>query len=549
MVGQQLAIQQFFREMKNAATTERYRTATLAEAYFYSLQHADKAPWHNKTVPLRDRQPRMVVPLPRKIIEKIDRFLWSGQRAPRVSVAATYEEGSEAEIGPLLDAEGAEIITGFLSKLIEEAKLLRAAREYTTRALITTSALVVIGVQNGYLNCYVHGGKDCTPKYRDDNPRELESVEIKYQFPKEELQGGVMVTKMYWYRRVIDETTDYVFVEHPVVRGVDPEWTIDKEKTIEHKFGFCPCVWVRTFPDCSDPVDGTPLIDPTLYPIFDAISYTVSQKQRAVEYGCEPQPWRKGVPEDQQTELEKNPGRIWDLPGDSKDDGAVDVGFLEANGSGAQRAGEHLKELHQLVREIVDVVDANPEMHSRAITGAALEMLYLPMTALAEDLRVDFGTEAYCTLINKALRIATVVVQERGEDIWIPGVKKATKIMKDAQMKGVWLNPQITLEWAPFFRESEPDRKAKVESTVTAKEAGAISTRTMVRALAPLFAVTDHAGELEEIEREAIEGSDYGDLAGKNKANTEEDDTAPGKKKLPPVSDEEPAEEVDEVVE
>lgn len=508
MSSQAIALADWYAANRAAGDSERYRAACIAERYYFSLQHDDKHDWHDKSVPLRERKPRIVVPLYRKIIEQIDRFIWSGDHAPKAIVQPTKEDGeTDDEIGPLLDADQAEVLTAFIARLVKQAKLLPAAREYSKKAMVTTSALVLVGVQAGYVNCYVHGGKDCTPVFRADNPRELESVEIKYKFQKEETVGAMTKKTWYWYRRVIDQQDDTVYKEMPVrPDSHDPEWEVDEDRSVHHGLGFFPGRWVRTLPTCDDAIDGSPVIDPAMHDALDAISYTVSQKQRAVEYGCDPQPYRVGVPEDQRMELAKSPGAVWDLP--AVDGGKAPVGFLEAEGTGAERAGEHVKELQQLVREIVGVVDSSPEIHARNVTGVALELLYAPMLALAADLRFDLGDEAYVGLICTALRLVTVLVQERGEDVWIPGVKKATAIIKKAQLDGVWLDLPVTLEWPPAFRESEQDRDFRVRYTVAAQQAGIITSDTATRHMAPMFHIEDPAAEAEACEEEA-----EGDLA------------------------------------
>lgn len=502
-MGQLLALDQFYGANKANGDSERYRTACTAERYYLSLQHDEKADWHDKSVPLRGRKPRIVIPLYRKIVEQIDRFIWAGDRVPKALVQPTKEEGDDDdEVGPLLDSDAAEVLTAFVLKLIKQGKLLPAAREYSKKAMVTTSALVVVGVQAGYINCYVHGGKDCTPVFRRDNPRELESVEIRYKFPKDVQHGAMTKVAWFWYRRVISEQSDTVYEEVEVrPDGKDPEWVVDAERTVEHGLGFFPGRWIRTMPTCDDAVDGNPVIDPAMHDALDAISYTVSQKQRAVEYGCDPQPYRVGVPEEQRTELQKSPGAVWDLP--AVDGGGMPVGFLEATGAGAQRAGEHVKELQQLVREIVGVVDSSPEIHARNVSGVALELLYAPLLALASDLRVDLGDDGFVGLICTALRVVTVLVQDQGKDVWIPGVRKATKILKAAQLGGVWLDPPITLEWPRPFRESEQDRLSRVSYSVQAQQAGLITDATATRHVAGTFNIEDAAHESELVEKQA----------------------------------------------
>jgi hypothetical protein len=141
-------------------------------------------------------------------------------------------------------------------------------------------------------------------------------------------------------------------------------------------------------------------------------------------------------------------------------------------------------------------------------------MLYAPLIALASDLRVDLGDDAYCGVLAIALRLVTTVVQDKGKDVWVPGVKRATATLKAAQLRGVWLDPPISLEWAPFFSESETDRQARVTYTNLALAGGIIARKTATRQVAAMFSIADPAAEHEAIEAEAAEAAEYGPLPG-----------------------------------
>jgi hypothetical protein len=499
--GQVRELQSFYARNASIGTTERYRAANLAELYYLSKQYDGKKDWHDKSVPLRERKPRIIVPLFRETVEAVDRFLWSGNRFPQAVVNATREDDAapgDDEVGPVLNTKQAEELTRFLRALIRNGKIVQCVREYTTSALKTTSAAVIVGVQAGYVNCYVHTGKDCTPTFDQQNPRTVSQLEVQYQFQRDEDIPGSTAKKptWYWYRRVVTDQRDIVYKEVKVQPGQQPEWAEDPEKTVEHGLGFCPVVWVRTFGDCSDPIDGKPLIDPALYPMLDAISYTVSQRQRAIEYGLDPQPFRKGVPVGEREELRKNPGNVWDLPNQAE------VGFLEAKGTGSDKANEHLKELTEAFREAVGVVKANPEIAAHKVSGVALSLLYGPLIALASDLRVDLGDDAYVALLGLVLRVVTAVVQDKGEDVWVPGVKSATAMLKQAQLAGVWLDPPITLKWGAFFDETEQDKQARVTYANLAVQGRMISAKRGTEHLASLFNIEDPIAEHEAIEEE-----------------------------------------------
>lgn len=488
--------------------SERYRTAALAECYYQSLQYQQLQPW-DAQVALKHRQPRIVVPLFREAIDGIERFVWGGHRFPEMRVPATTTESDPApagEIGPIIDEDQAEVLTRFVRALVKTAKLARTAREFSRAACTTSSCAVVLGVRGGYLVTHVEPGKHCAPTFDQQRPGRLEQLEIKYVHQREEQDaGGGWRTRLYWYRRLITATDDIVFREEPFRPGVEPKWQKDPELSVTHGLGFCPAAWVRTMPTSADPVDGTPVIDPALYPLLDEVNYTVSLKNRSVQYNCDPWTARFGVVSDEG--VVKSAGRIMDLPKDSR------LEIAEASGSGAQRAAEHLEDLQRHFRDAIHFVKATPEIAVGKISGVVLEFLYAPMMALAADLRDDLGEEGFVVLINLAMRMCVELVG-RGEDVWVPGVGQAVEVLKQAQRAGVWLDVTFDIQWPPFFDPSTEERKLAVDAAVAAKREGIISAKTATTALAPIFGVEDVDAEHEGIEEERAAQAEYGPMPG-----------------------------------
>lgn len=498
--------------------SDRYRQASQSECYYHSLQYDQLEPWESD-VELRRKRPRIVIPLYREAIDGIERFVWGGHRFPDVSVAATRTEDdpeSADEIGPRLDTDQAEALTKFLRALVKAARLRRAAREFSRAAMTgTNSCAVVLGTQGGHLVAHVEPGKHCTPTYDPARPGELVALDIRYVHQREVQEGTSSRTQLFWYRREITATEDIVYVEVPFRPGVAPEWKRDAEKSVVHNLGFCPVRWVRVLPDSSDLVDGQPIVDPALLPMLDEVNYTVSLKNRAVQYGCDPWTVRTGVL-DGDGAVKKSPGRIMDLP-----KGAT-LDLAETAGTGAQRAGEHLVDLDRRFRDAVAYVKAAPEMSVGKISGVVLEFLYAPMMAVASDLREDLGEQAFVGLLNLALRIVAVVVG-RGEDVWVQGAAEAARLITAAQLSGVWLDVPMVLDWPPFFSQSIEEQKARVDATNAAVAGKLIAAKTGTRAVAPLFGVEDVDDEHEKIEEETADAAEYGDLLG-------QPPSAPGKK-------------------
>jgi len=500
MVGQLLELQAFSRRNQALGQSQRYAEANKAEAYYWSLQYNGLADWWDREKPLRQRKPRIIVPLFRETIETLHRFVWGGHRRPRLVIAPTLNDGEERpDVGPLLTADEAAHLTSFVGELLDKGKLHAGVREASRKALITSSSALILGARGGYLTAHVEPGKHCTPTW--DKEGSLERLEILYQVEREEpAVGGLYHKRWYWYRRVVDAKADTVYKEVPVIAGQEPKWEVDAEKTVVHDLGFCPAHWMRVNPDCSDPIDGTPVIDPSLYPLLDAVNYTVSQRHRAVEYGCDPQLIRKGVPDEARQQLDKSPWAVWDFPNDAS------VEYAELKLPGAQVATEHLRDLRERFLEACSVVLADPKAVSGNISGVVLEFLHAPMIALASDLRCDVGDCGLAKIAALALRLATVLTQ-RGQDLWVPGAKKAAAILAGAQLQGRWLDPAITIQWPAWFDTTVQDQEIKIRTANQAVQGGIASRRSAVRYVADVFGVTDPDAEAQELEQEAEEAA------------------------------------------
>lgn len=484
-------------------TSERWRSAKLAETYYESKQYVGLRDW-NAQGALSKKKPREILPFYKTCINTMKRFVWGGSRFPRVTIGATRQDDEKAgddEVGPLLFDEEADDLTTFVVNLIKCARLDRCAMEYTQRALITTSAAVIVGTRGGYLTYYVEPGYHCTPTFDPDNPRRVKKLEIVYQYQAEVATASSTVqSKLFWFRRIIDDLQDVVFLPEEVHSNVQPDWKVDAAKSAKHGLGFCPVTWVKTFPVNANSVDGQPFIDPALYPLLDRINYVYSQRGRAVEYGLDPQWIRKNVSKSSREDLQKNPGKIWDVEDTDKEKKA-DIALVEATGTGSETAGIHLQDMTARFLEAVGVVLSQSDKVTGAISGVVLEYLHAPMIAVASDLRKDLGDDGFGDLINLTLRIVTSQVLA-GFDIWIPGAKKAADLMKKAQLGGVWLDFPVRLQWGRYFSPTAQDVQFAVQAATQAKTGSLVAESSATRYVSDYFGVVDIDAERDQIDSE-----------------------------------------------
>lgn len=496
-------LQNFFKANQTFGQTDRYRAATKAEMYYWSLQYEGMLDW-NASGPLRKKKPRVLVPLYATAINTLERFIWGGNRFPKVMVASTRGENDQPdsdEIGPRLFPDDATTLTNFVNSIIQVGELDAAIREASTMATITTSAAIILGTRGGYLVAHAEPGKHCTPTFDPLNPRKVSKLEIMYQYETEEPNGSAgLIRRMYWYRRTIDTEMDTVYKPIEIKQSMmDPEWVVDKERTVEHKLGFCPVTWLRSLPASTDAIDGRPVIDPALYNLLDRFNYAVSQRDRAVEYFQDPQWIRKNVPIKDRHNLAKNPGMMWDLPEDAQ------VEIMEAKGSGQETAAKHIQDLKEAFFEAVGVVltDPNRLRASSHISGTVLEYLHTPMMGLASDLRNDFG-KAFKDLLNNAMRLCAIV-SGRGEDIWIQNVNNASKTLMKSQLRGVWLDVPINLFWGTYFSPTVQEQQLKVASANQALIGGLVSKNSATSYVADIFSVFDVDNERQIADKETEE--------------------------------------------
>jgi len=451
--------------------------------YYNSLQYVGKKPWKSPG-PIETRQPKVIIPLYRLAVDTLDSFIWGD--FPQVIVNPTVDDGeSPSDVGPLLKQQQSKDLTTFVCNLIKRTELDLTMREGSRRAIVTTSAAIVAGVKGGNVVAQTVPGQHCTPTFNPNNPKEVIQLDIIYQFEAEEPTiRGSTTRVLYWFRRTIDEQYDTVYKIVPVRDGFTPDWEIDPKKTVRHGLGFCPVKWIRTAPSCADDIDGQPVIDPSLYSVIDCLNYVLSMRDRSAHFFLDPQWVRKGVPRSQRDEIQKNPGMMWDI------EAGADVSLVEAKGFGAETASKHIDDLRERFLEAAQVVIVDPQLINARVSSSVLETMHRPMVALAKALRRDLGDNGYCGLINLVLRIISTV-KARGEDVWIPGVTKAAKIISDAQLAGPWLDFPITLQWGPFFALTVEDQNLKVQSAVMASQSGVATKYATTQYLTDVFAIFD----------------------------------------------------------
>jgi hypothetical protein len=194
--------------------------------------------------------------------------------------------------------------------------------------------------------------------------------------------------------------------------------------------------------------------------------------------------------------VSKGDGDILDLG----PDGAVK--FVEMQGTIQEIQQKHLGDLERMLRSDTHVVEVDPDMALKADSRPALERVYAPMIALADELRTDLGERGLAVLLGKIL-VALARFARQGQAVQLPETKGKDGRMAPVSLDGVPGDPRqvsLGLDWGPYFDATAVDRQAEAGAVQTAVLAG-LPRSYALRYLGPFFGVT--GSDLDELVKEA----------------------------------------------
>ena len=238
--------------------------------YPFSKERSDAGEY----IPLDERRPSVRTGLCRVVVED--------------SVSLLFSEGH----WPSLRASDPRT-TSVLSDVIRECRLNETMLEAATRGSVGSVAIQLRIVQRrAYFE--VLPTKFLTPVWRRDDPRELLIVTECYKVSDRDLiaQGYPIEagSGCYWFKRIWDDQAERWF--QPVSTSADPStMPLDAERTVVHKLGFVPIVWIRNISGSGghdpDGPDGTCTFAAGIDTVIEA-DYLLSQAGRGLKYGSDP---------------------------------------------------------------------------------------------------------------------------------------------------------------------------------------------------------------------------------------------------------------------
>ncbi|MFH1184473.1 MAG: hypothetical protein V1755_05480, partial [Chloroflexota bacterium] len=331
-----------------------------------------------ESMPLKFRKPTVAYHLVRVIVNRFTSLLFSESQSPRLII------------------EGDQDTEDFVSAMIDAARLWPAMIMARTHGGATGTACIGFQFLDGRPVVEVHDPRWIIPTFIDRASWRLRSIEIRYHYPVEERdrETGLWEEVPYWYRRVIDETSDTLFRGIPVEDGTEPlNWPV--ERTVQHGMGFCPVVWIQNIP-VQDDADGEPDVW-GIYDIIEAIDALLSQAQKGTLANADPTLIINTASE--LGSIRKGSDNAIKLPGSGDN-----ANYLEIGGAGLKMAMDLSAQFRSYALEVAQCVLDHPDTASR--TATEIERVYSSMLSKADIMREQYGQRGVRPLVEMMIAAA-----------------------------------------------------------------------------------------------------------------------------------------------
>ncbi|HTQ70966.1 MAG TPA: hypothetical protein VMH92_05670 [Acidocella sp.] len=314
------------------------------------------------------------------------------------------------------------------------------------------------------------------PTYDPEEPDRLVRVTEKYRVKGADLKAqgyAIAQTELgqdFWFSRAWDDMEETWFIPQLVTAETEP--ARDDSRSVTHKLGFCPWVWIKNLPG-GDGVDGASTFKAAIDTQIE-LEYQLSLGGRALKYSAAP------------TLLIKDPSG--EGPGKISAGDAIMVGengdakWLEIDGSAAKATLEYVRALREVALESIHGNRSNADKLSAAQSGKALELLHQPLIWLADKLRLTYGECGLLPLYRMIVKAAQRYP-----------IKVAGKPVKLSDAH------ELTLNWPRWFPATASDRASDATTLTTLTKGGLMSEETAVKQIAPVYEIASEQGELAAI--------------------------------------------------
>lgn len=429
---------------------------------------------------------------------------------------------------PRLQVNDDEKTHKFSTSLIQTCKLNKIMQEAMTIGAAGSVAIFVVLV-DGKPHFYPQSTEGLTPIYDPKDPRRLVKIIERAKVKTADLNRnhGYSLSQdyaEYWIYRELNETSHLTYHPIPVAGShliddskikeygeykfrsgenvqtelraaedynIDRQYnvlnkvtpSVDKRRSIDHNFGFCPAVWIKNLPTMNNwDIDGACTFGPACESLI-TLDYTLSQAYRSLKYSSEPVLMVKDPSGAMPKKMSKAANKVLMLGKDA------DAKWLEINGTAASASLDYAKYLREIVLESVSGNRVSPEKIHAAQSGKAMELMNQPMIWLAEKLRSSYGEFGLVKLIELVIKM-----------------NQETPIkLRDGLYPVAYSDPSWTvlLDWPDWYEPTGSDLMQEANALNVLHNAGIISKETALRSQASNYNVQNIQEEIEKAQSEA----------------------------------------------
>jgi hypothetical protein len=431
----------------------------------------DSLPYHfheerteaGEYIPLRQRRPSVRYPLCRIVVED--------------SVSLLFSEGHF----PAIDSTDRQARAVF-ADIVKETQLNLTMTDAAIRGA-TGSVALLLRVLQGRIFVDVLETIYLTPTWDPNAPDTLASVDERYKVSGTDLcNNGYDIAepdRQYWFTRRWDLESEIWFQPTPVGSTLPP--IIDTVRTVSHRLGAVPIVWIRNLPGQSttgDNMDGACTFFAAMHSQVE-IDYQLSQVGRGLKYSSDP------------TLLLKDPA----LPDGALIKGAGnalvvsekgDARLLEIGGTASAAVIEYVRTLRELALESIHGNRASPERITAAQSGRALELLNQGLIWLADNLRTSYGEVGLLQLARLIIRASQTY----------------NLVVFGKPIGSLSPSTPLSLKWPRWYPTTADDRQKDVQSLTSLVSTGCISRETALKLIASSYDIESIEDELDLVATE-----------------------------------------------
>ncbi len=432
--------------VRTLAILGRVLNGTLYDALPYHF-HEERSE-AGEYIPLSKRRPSVRYPLCRIVVED--------------SVSLLFSEGHF----PTIDSPDHAVRTAF-ANIVKETRLNLTMTRAAVRGA-TGSVALLLRVLKGRIFVDVLETTYLTPTWDPTAPDTLARVDERYKVSGADLlRNGYTIDDpdgQYWFARCWDDESETWFEPAPVGKSLPS--VIDTARSVSHKFGAVPIVWIRNLPGpptTGDDADGACTFAAAMHTQVE-IDYQLSQVGRGLKYSSDPTLLLKD-PALPDGELIKGAGNalIVSEKGDAR--------LLEIGGTASAAVIEYVRTLRELALESIHGNRASPERITAAQSGRALELLNQGLIWLADNLRTSYGEAGLLQLARLIVRASQMYML----------------IVLGEPIEPLDTRAPLSLKWPRWYPTTADDRQKDVQSLTSLVAAGCISRETALKAIAACY--------------------------------------------------------------